>query len=479
MAVAQKNNVETWYMTGNYDISLMDHNGGWIQKFLYDNALRAKHIQMLVDIAKQYGVKGIQIDYENIKAVDKSAFSTFMDELNKAAKANGLLTGIALPAKFDPSGTWDDPQSRDYPAIGKATDEFVPMTYDYHWSTSPAGYITSPEWSEMCMKYAASTMDPSKVEVGYPAYGYDWVGTHGDTITWSDFLALVQKYKVTPVRDSTNSQELKINYTDDKGRQHEAWMTDSVCLEAQCNIVKRNKLFGLGVWYFGSEDESFWTMMRQINATPAETHLADAMTVPGLTVAASAPPEVIDFVTDKAAPDNAYAGPEGSKITIVEKQGKRWVDIVLKGTAWSFSGMGVSRKNLEPVRKTGALQFYVRGMKGGENLDLGFVMDKGMAADEKIGFLNTLALNDYAKVTTQWQLVTIPLADFSANGYHFDDNIGQRITGVFKWGRVSEFDVNLHAPGAEKSVEVQFSSIRVVPTFDAKAVEKAKFKALQ
>jgi hypothetical protein len=293
------------------------------------------------------------------------------------------------------------------------------------------------------------------------------------------FLDLVKKYKVTPVRDSTNSQELKINYTDDQGRQHEAWITDSVCLEAQSNIVKRNKLYGLGVWYFGSEDEGFWTMMKQINATPAETHLADAATVPGLTVAASAPPAIIDLITDKAAPDNAYAGPEGSKITIVEKQGKRWVDIVLKGTAWSFSGMGLSRKNLDPLRKVGALQFYVRGMKGGENLDVGFVMDKGLQADEKIGFLNTVPLSGYCKLTTQWQLVTIPLADFPDNGYHFDETLGQRITGVFKWGRVSEFDVNLHAPGAETRVEVQFSSIRVVPSFDSKAVEKAKFRALQ
>jgi hypothetical protein len=106
-------------------------------------------------------------------------------------------------------------------------------------------------------------------------------------------------------------------------------------------------------------------------------------------------------------------------------------------------------------------------------------MDKGLQADEKIGFLNTVPLSGYCKLTTQWQLVTIPLADFPDNGYHFDETIGQRITGVFKWGRVSEFDVNLHAPGAETRVEVQFSSIRVVPSFDSKAVEKAKFRALQ
>ncbi len=478
-AVARKNNVETWFTTGNYDVSISEHNKFWIQKFLYDGALRAKHIQMLVNFAKQDNLKGIQIDYENLLAGDKGAFTTFMNELDKAAKANGLMTGIALPAKFDSQGTWDDPQSRDYGAIGKATDQFVPMTYDYHWSTSPAGYITSPEWAEMCMKYAASVMEPGKIEVGYPAYGYDWVGTHGDTITWSKFLELVKKYKVKPIRDTTNSQELKINYTDEKGAKHEAWITDSVCLEYQANIVKRYKLYGMGVWYFGAEDESFWTVMKQVNSTQSETTFASKQVDSSILTADTVAPANVEFLTDNAAVDNSYAGPEGSKITIVQKQGKRWVDIVLKGTAWSFSGMGVARKNLDPLLKKGALQFYIRGAKGGENLDVGFVMEKGLAADEKIGFLNTVSLGGYCKVTTQWQLVTIPLADFPVNGYHFDENISQRVTGPFKFGRVSEFDVNLHAPGAEPVVEVLLSSIRVVPSFDSKAVERAKFKALQ
>lgn len=491
MTVAAKYNVEPWYMTGNYDVSIGDHNGGWIEKFLYNDQLRAQHIQMLIDIAKKYGVKGIQIDYENIKAGDKNAFTQFMDELDKAAKAAGLQTGIALPAKVDAGGTWDDPQSRDYPAIGKATDEFVPMTYDYHWSTSAAGNITSPEWSEMVDKYAASVMPSDKIDIGYPAYGYNWVGTHGDTITWSDFLDLVKKYKVTPVRDTDNSQELKIDYTDEKGQQHEAWMTDNYCLEAQCNIVKRDKLYGLGVWYFGSEDESFWAAMKKINSTPEETHFySPSVDLTANTASAGAEGSaagsegsgaalgIKDLVTDKAAADYAYAyPPDGSKISVVEKDGRRWIDVALKGDAWSGFGVGMERKNLEPYLKTGALQFYVRGAKGGEDTTVCFIMDKGMEADEKYNLVTEVDLAQYCKVTTQWQLVTIPLSDFPVNGYHHDDATDSRITGPFHFERVLEFGGN-HTPGSDPSCELFFSSVRVIPSYDAKAVERAKFKAL-
>jgi spore germination protein len=470
-AAAAKNGVETWYTTGNYDVSISDHNGKWIEKFLYDDTLRAKHIQMLVDYAKKDKVQGIQIDYENIKAGDKDAFSKFMAELDKAAKANGLMTGIALPAKTDASGTWDDPQSRDYAAIGKATDEFVPMTYDLHWSTSTQGCVTSPEWAEMCVKYSASVLDPGKIEVGYPAYGYDWVGSKGDTITWSLFQDLLKKYKVTPERDSSYSQELHISYTDEKGQHHDAWMSDSVSLEYQCDIVKRYKLYGIGVWYFGSEDESFWTTMKKVNATAAET----AKSAEGENTAASAAPVAtmaIDFLTDQKAVAYAYAYPTvGSQITTVDRQGKKWIDVVFKSTAWSGFGLGVDRSDLRSYIAKGALQFYVRGAKGGESCTVGFLMDTGLKEDEKIHFLDDLPMSNYVKVSTKWTLVTIPLADFSANGHHFDDKNGQNMTGPFKWEKVIEFDAD-HVQGSVSPVELQFSSIRVVPSYSAKAIRQ-------
>ena len=474
LKVAAKNHVEAWYMTGNFDVSIHTHNGAWIEKFLYDGALRAKHIRMLVAIAKKYKVKGIQIDYENIKAADKAAFTKFMQELRKAAKAKGLKTGIALPAKMDANGTWDDPQSRDYPAIGAAVDELVPMTYDFHWQTSAAGNITSPEWAEMCAKYAASVMPPEKVEVGYPVYGYDWVGMNGDTIVWSQFVDLIHKYKVMPVRDTDYSQELKIDYTDEKGAKHEAWMTDSYSLEAQCNVVKRNHLYGLGVWYFGAEDESFWSTMKQVNATPEETHLVPAATGFGDTTQAAGDNGlgIKELMTNEVAPDYTYAYPDGkSKISVVEDKGNRWIDAALQGDDWSGFGVGLSRKNLTAYLKTGALQFYVRGKRGGETSTVAFIMEKGPGADEKYSFVTEVPLERYVKTTNEWQWVTIPLSDFPMEGYHFDPATQTRMTGPFKWERVLEFAGN-HTPTKDPQCELFFSSIRIVPAYDPKDVRR-------
>jgi spore germination protein len=473
IAAATKHNVETWYTTGNYSVELGHHDPERIQKFLYDSALRAQHIKMLIDFAKKDNIKGIQIDYENIMAKDKQPFTTFMNELGKACKDNGLYLGIALPPKTDSEGTWDDPQSRDYAAIGKVADQFAPMTYDLHWSTSTAGAVTSPEWAEMVIKYAASVMEPGRLEVGYPAYGYDWVGNKGESINWARFQELMTKYKVTPQRDTDYSQELFISFTDEKGAEHQAWMPDALCLELQSDIVKKYKLFGIAVWYIGAAEESFWTTMKKVNASTEPTGKIEAPP-------ADAKLDIKNFLTDKQGVAYAYAypaaspqNPGGSKITIVEKKGKRWVDVILKGDVWAGCGMGVNRTNLARHREKGALQFFVRGAKGGESFDIGFVMDKGLTDEEKYTFENNVPITNYCEITTKWQLVTIPLADFPLAGHKYDDKNGQQIKGTFQWKQILEVSL-AHAPGADPIMEVQLSSIRVVPTYNAKALEKAK-----
>lgn len=171
----------------------------------------------------------------------------------------------------------------------------------------------------------------------------------------------------------------------------------------------------------------------------------------------------------------AYAYPEGSvaKATPMEKDGKHWVDVVLKGDVWSGCGLGVNRKNLSPYLKNGSLQFYVRGAKGGETFEVGFVMAKGLKEDEKYALEVTVPVNRYAEVGKDWTLVTIPLADFPPNGRRWDEATQQNIVGPFKWDRVEEFVVS-RGPTSDPIVRIQFGPIRVLPSYDKTKIEETK-----
>lgn len=254
--IARAHGIQIFSMIVNFDNKAMSHSAARVHKFLYDPAVRKKHIQMLVENAVRDGADGIDIDYENMLAKDARPFCEFMAELKAACKAKGLLLAAALAPKSDDDGTWDGNQAHDYRCLAPSLDLIRPMTYDEHWGTSTAGPVSSPEFSEMVVRYAAVVANPGKVELGIAGYGYDWKGKKGDTIVWADLQAkAAQGIKFT--RDE-ESAELTAKYRDKDGQWREIWFCDAGSYRPKYEIIKKYKLAGLAMWRFGSEDPRFW-----------------------------------------------------------------------------------------------------------------------------------------------------------------------------------------------------------------------------
>jgi hypothetical protein len=147
----------------------------------------------------------------------------------------------------------------------------------------------------------------------------------------------------------------------------------------------------------------------------------------------------------------------GSNFMLVEKEGKYWADFKLKADTWSGAGIGMARTNLKPFVGRGALQFYIRGSKGGEVFQVGFLMSPGLKADERTYASNMVPLANYVQVTTNWQLVNIPLSDFPVGVS------GKNGTLPFNWTRVCQFQIS-RGPGSDEP-QFQLSNIRIVPSY--------------
>ncbi len=168
-----------------------------------------------------------------------------------------------------------------------------------------------------------------------------------------------------------------------------------------------------------------------------------------------------------------YAFPEGgSSIDVKEAGGNREAIFKLKSDVWAGGGVGVDKqRKLKDYVANGALEFQIRGAKGGEKLDVGFVQSKGLEANE-LAFQILVPLNRYVKITTQWQNVTIPLKDFPLEGSRYIDSEQRQAKGPFNWNRVIEF-VTSREPGMAGFDTVHFANIQVVGSYDAAKVAAA------
>jgi spore germination protein YaaH len=227
-------------------------------------------IKQLVDLAQSGGFEGINIDFESIAYGEdieaaRAEFTAFINQLAAALHAEGKKLIISVPGKTADTieDTWSYPF--DLAALGQDADYLQLMTYDQHGPWGEPGPVSGADWVEEVVVYTSSIVDPSKLLIGLPAYGYDWdlsaPNPDGESFaagsfSWTDVPALLDKPGALAAWDAA-SQSPSVTYMEE-GHKHVAWYEDEKSLQAKVALVERYGLAGMSVWSLGQEDEGFW-----------------------------------------------------------------------------------------------------------------------------------------------------------------------------------------------------------------------------
>ena len=231
---------------------------------------KALVISNLVALAQRGGFDGINIDIENLtysKNIDavRADFSSFIHDLAAQLHTNGIKLIISVPAKTADStdDTWSYPF--DLASLGQDADYLQLMTYDEHTPSGEPGPVSGADWVKSCVVYASSLVDPSRLLIGLPAYGYDWDLTASNQtkntfsasdFSWTDIPTLLAKSTSTAQWDIT-SQSPFLTYTE-KGHDHVAWYESAGSIQAKTKLIPIYTLAGFSMWSLGKEDQSFW-----------------------------------------------------------------------------------------------------------------------------------------------------------------------------------------------------------------------------
>jgi spore germination protein YaaH len=239
-------------------------NGVWdgavVSKIIADPQLRAFNIGNLVNLAVATGYDGIDLDYENLRATDRAAFTAFVQQLATALHAEGKLLTVNVYAKTSEPGTWDGPRAQDWLAIGQAADQVRIMTYEYSWATSPPGPISPVNWVNDVIAFAATQIPATKVMQGVPFYGYDWVGSRGTDIVWNQAVALADQYAV-PIQWDDASASPWFEYISGSTR-HTVWFENGSSVDVKLGVAVANDIGGVTLWRLGGEDSQNWSALR-------------------------------------------------------------------------------------------------------------------------------------------------------------------------------------------------------------------------
>ena len=255
----------TWAHNNGYKVWPSISNNSYINTtsdIMRDYKLRQNLINKIVSLVVKYDLDGINIDFENMKAEDKSLFNRFIIELTPRLKEYGKVVSVDVTA---PDGSENWSMCYDRHTIGKVADYIVYMAYDQN-GDSKEGTTAGCDWTEANIKKFVGTqeeIDSKKIILAVPFYTRVWYTNEngqkksvavdmkrldeiipsGSTKTWDDSL----KQYVT-------------EYTKN-GRKYKVWIEDEKSLDAKLSLIFEYNLAGAAYWKKDSEPNSIWNMI--------------------------------------------------------------------------------------------------------------------------------------------------------------------------------------------------------------------------
>ena len=252
---------------------------------LANESRRAVLVKSIRDLVAKYNYDGIDLDFETFYAKGetranwvamKPTWVAFIKELSTALHADGKLLSVTTPPDFDPAtkraGNWVYAWSE----IGPLIDRLRIMAYDY--STTTPGPIGPLDWTEDAVKFAVSQMPASKVYVGIPGYGRDWITkvdgvcptafatsivvggkaalAMKDAVNLATIYGGAAKYNTTYAENSylyTKSYTDPTNSAISCKATRSVWYPDERSYAARAALVGKYRLGGVAVWTFGKE----------------------------------------------------------------------------------------------------------------------------------------------------------------------------------------------------------------------------------
>ncbi|MEN9687323.1 MAG: hypothetical protein RL381_335 [Actinomycetota bacterium] len=259
---------------------------------------RTQIVNAIMNLVRTNNYDGIDLDFEGFAFVDGNStwtstaplWTAFVKELSAALHAEKKLLSVSTPYVLNPKDAQKGYYVYAWAAIAPYIDKLRIMTYDYSVAkVGPLGPIT---WAERTVQYAVSIMPASKVFVGVPGYGRDWVtavsgvcpanvintikaGAKAATFVMRDAVALAATYGATPTYDekfgeSTFSYQKVYNGTTSTGlatsctASRTAWYQDARAWALRAALVTKYRIGGITAWTFGMEEPLAMESIRQV-----------------------------------------------------------------------------------------------------------------------------------------------------------------------------------------------------------------------
>jgi spore germination protein len=219
----------------------------------------------IIDIMKQKGYMGLNIDFENVLPADREAYNRFLQSAVDRLHPENFFVSTAVAPKTSGAQTGLLYEAHDYEAHGRIVDFVILMTYEWGWRKGPPQAISPLNQIKRVLDYAITVIPREKIYFGFQIYARDWLlpfawGQEAETFSVQEAIVRATRYG-TAIQYDLTAQSPFFRYTDAQGRAHEVWFEDARSAQAKFDTVKDYNLKGISYWALGYPFPQNWALL--------------------------------------------------------------------------------------------------------------------------------------------------------------------------------------------------------------------------
>ncbi len=252
--------LEVWALVGNVESVDVD-----LYKVLGTTANRRRLIQSLLSVARDYGIDGLNIDFENVSLDAGEPFIQFIRELSIPCRKYGIVLSVDNYVPMDHTDHYNRAEQ------GVVADYVIIMGYDEHYNGSDeAGSVASINFVEDGIKNTVAEVPAEKVINAVPFYTRIWEtkGTErtSQAVGMETAAAYVADHGIDTRWDEKTCQNYGELQEGDILRQ--VWLEDADSIKVKLNIMEKYGIAGVAAWRLGFETADIWDVIEEYMEQP-------------------------------------------------------------------------------------------------------------------------------------------------------------------------------------------------------------------
>lgn len=227
-------------------------NNALITAVVNDPAARDNLLSNLLTTVQEKSFQGVDIDFEYIRPEDRLPFADFVADVRNLLSPYGYHVSVALAPKTSDTQAGLLYEGKDYRLLGEAADSVLLMTYEWGYTYGPPMAVAPVNKVREVVEYAVTRIEPSKIDLGIPNYGYDWTlpfvqgSSRATTVSNQEAVRIAIEAGV-PIQFDEVAMSPFFRY-EKEGQTHEVWFEDVRSYREKFSLLPAYGLRGLGYW---------------------------------------------------------------------------------------------------------------------------------------------------------------------------------------------------------------------------------------